>query len=176
MRRELNPRFYPQALELVARHKRLGREVFACSSAPQDLLLLLADDVGFDGVIGTMAEVDAHGVYTGRLQGGLCHGEEKARRVAELAGERGIDLEASYAYSDSVNDLPLLELVGNPVATNPDRHLFAVARQKGWPMLDFRAARRRALIASAAGAGAAAMGGIGYAVGYAFGRARARTA
>jgi phosphoserine phosphatase len=144
------------------------------SSSPEDLLLLLGEDLGLDGVIGTRAAVDARGLYTGELDGDLCHKDEKARRVAEVAKEQDIDLAQSYAYSDSLNDLPLLELVGNPVATNPDRSLFALARQRGWPVLDFRTGRRRALIASAAGATAAAAGGIGYGVGYAVGRARTR--
>jgi HAD superfamily hydrolase (TIGR01490 family) len=174
VRRELAPRFYPQALELIARHQRLGRRVYVCSSSPEDLLVLLAEDLGLDGVLGTRAKVDAEGVYTGELDGELCHREEKARRVTEVAAADGIDLAQSYAYSDSLNDLPLLELVGNPVATNPDRSLFALARRRGWPVLDFRIARRRALIASAAGGTAAAAGGLGYAIGYAFGRSRTR--
>jgi HAD superfamily hydrolase (TIGR01490 family) len=174
VRRELLPRMYPQAVELIARHQRLGRKVYVSSSSPEDLLLLLGEDMGLDGVIGTRAKVDAGGLYTGELDGDLCHREEKARRVAEVAKEQDIDLAQSYAYSDSLNDLPLLELVGNPVATNPDRSLFALARRRGWPVLDFRTGRRRALIASAAGGTAVAAGGLGYAVGYAVGRRRTR--
>jgi HAD superfamily hydrolase (TIGR01490 family) len=170
VRRELMPRFYPQALELIARHQRQGRKVYVSSSSPEDLLVLLGEDLGLDGVIGTRAMVDANGVYTGELDGDLTHREEKARRVAEVAKEQDIDLSSSYAYSDSLNDLPLLEMVGNPVATNPDRNLFALARERGWPVLDFRTGRRRALIASAAGGTAVAAGGLGYAVGYAMGR------
>jgi hypothetical protein len=102
----------------------------------------------------------------------MVHGPEKAVRVRELAESRGVDLARSYAFSDSVNDLPLLELVGNPVAMNPDRRLRAEARRRGWQVLDFRTARRRTLLASAAGAGAAAAGAVGYAVGYAVGRTR----
>ena len=174
VRRELTPRFYPQALELIARHQRQGRKVYVSSSSPEDLLELMGEDLGLDGVIGTRAKVDDHGLYTGELEGDLCHREEKARRVREVAEAEGIDLGQSYAYSDSLNDLPLLELVGNPVATNPDHSLLALARQRGWPVLDFRTGRRRALIASAAGATAAAAGGIGYGLGYAVGRRRTR--
>ena len=170
VRRELLPRMYPQAVELIARHQRLGRKVYVSSSSPEDLLVLLGEDMGLDGVIGTRALVDAGGIYTGELDGDLCHREEKARRVEEVAKAEGIDLAQSYAYSDSLNDLPLLELVGNPVATNPDRSLYALARRRGWPVLDFRTGRRRALIASAAGGGAVAFGGLGYALGYAMGR------
>ena len=169
---EILPRLYPQAVELLTRHKRAGREVYISSSSPQDFLALLAEGLGIDGVVGTRAAIE-DGVYTGELEGEMCHGPEKARRVAELAAERGIDLERSYAYSDSVNDLPMLELVGNPVAVNPDRDLLTHARRHGWPILDYRTARRRTLIASAAGAGAAAAGAGGYAVGYLVGRRRA---
>ncbi len=169
VKEDIIPRLYPQAVELIGRHTRAGREVYICSSSPEDLLLLLADELGADGVIGTRAEVRGDR-YTGRLDGDLCHGPEKARRVVELAAVRGIDLARSFAYSDSVNDLPLLELVGTPVAMNPDRPLRAMARARGWEMLDFRVARRRTLVASAAGAGAAAAGALGYAAGFLVGR------
>jgi HAD superfamily hydrolase (TIGR01490 family) len=169
---EIIPRLYPQAVELLNRHKRAGREVYICSSSPQDFLELLADELRIDGVVGTCAEV-AGDRYTGRLEGLLCHGPEKARRVRELAEQRNIDLTRSYAYSDSANDLPLLEAVGNPVAMNPDRSLLIHARRQGWQVLDFRVARRRTLVASVAGAGAAAAAGAGYAVGYLMGRSKA---
>ncbi|HEX9377613.1 MAG TPA: HAD-IB family hydrolase [Actinomycetota bacterium] len=171
--RELIPRFYPQAVELMNRHKRAGREVYISSSSPEDFLAILAAELGMDGVIGTRAQVE-NGLYTGHLDGELCNREEKARRVAELAGERGIDLPRSYAYSDSINDLPLLELVGNPVAMNPDRALLRIARQKGWQVIDLRVARRRTLVGSAVGGVAAAAGAAGYAMGYAVGRAPQR--
>ncbi|MBA3727908.1 MAG: HAD-IB family hydrolase [Actinobacteria bacterium] len=172
---ELIPRLYPQAVELLSRHKLAGREVYICSSSPEDYLALLADALGIDGVIGTRAEV-VDGRYTGELDGPLAHGAEKARRVAELAKDRGVDLSRSFAYSDSINDLPLLELVGTPVAMNPDRKLLMIARKRGWIVQDFRIARRRTLIASAAGGGAAAVGAAGYVVGYAFGRRAATRA
>jgi HAD superfamily hydrolase (TIGR01490 family) len=166
---ELVPRLYPQAVELLNRHKRAGRNVFICSSSPEGYLYFLAHELGIDGVVGTRAEV-RDGVFTGALDGPMCHREEKARRVQEVAAHRGIDLSRSFAYSDSINDLPLFELVGEPVAMNPDRKLASLARRRGWQILDFRVARRRTLVASAAGAGAAAVGAAGYAVGYAFGR------
>jgi HAD superfamily hydrolase (TIGR01490 family) len=170
---ELLPRLYPQGVDLMARHKRAGREVYICSSSPEDYLALLAEELGLDGVVGTRAEV-VDGRYTGELDGEMCHGPEKARRVAELAEARGIVLDRSYAYSDSANDLPLLELVGFPVAMNPDRELRQIARQRGWQRLDYRMARRRTLLASAAGGVAATAGAVGYGVGYAVGKSRMR--
>ena len=156
---------------LLSRHKRAGREVYIASSSPEDYLALLANELGIDGVVGTRAEV-VDGLYTGELDGTMVHGPEKAARVQLLARDREIDLSRSFAYSDSVNDLPLLELVGNPVAMNPDHRLRAIARGRGWQVLDFRTARRRTLIASAAGAGTAAAGAGGYAVGYFVGKRR----
>jgi HAD superfamily hydrolase (TIGR01490 family) len=170
---ELLPRLYPQAVQLLQNHKRAGREVYIASSSPEDYLALLAEALGIDGVIGTRAKV-VDGRYTGELDGPMVHGPEKAARVAQLAEKRGIDLARSFAYSDSVNDLPMLEMVGNPVAMNPDRKLATIARRKGWQIIDFRVARRRTLIASAAGVGAAAAGAAGYALGYAVGRRRTR--
>jgi HAD superfamily hydrolase (TIGR01490 family) len=172
-REELLPRLYPQAVELLGRHKRAGREVYIASSSPEDYLAILAEELGIDGVIGTRAQV-VDGRYTGELDGPMVHGPEKAVRVEQLAKEHEIDLSRSYAYSDSINDLPMLELVGNPVAMNPDRRLALVARKRGWQVLDYRLARRRTLIASAAGGGAAASAAVGYSLGYAVGRRRAR--
>ncbi len=171
--RELLPRFYPQAVELMNRHKRAGREVYISSSSPEDFLAILAEEFGIDGVIGTRAEVE-DGLYTGHLEGELCSRDEKARRVKELADERGIDLLRSYAYSDSINDLPLLQLVGNPVAMNPDLALRRIARANAWQVIDLRVARRRTLLGSAVGGMAVAAAAAGYAAGYAAGRAPRR--
>jgi HAD superfamily hydrolase (TIGR01490 family) len=174
-REELVPRLYPQAVELMQRHKRAGREVYIASSSPEDYIALLAEELDIDGVIGTKALV-VDGRYTGDLDGPMVHGPNKAARVHALAEERGIDLSRSFAYSDSINDLPLLEVVGNPVAMNPDRKLAVVARRRGYHVLDFRTARRRTLIASAAGGGGAAAAAAGYVLGYLAGRRRALAA
>src|SRR2546422_935013 len=95
-----------------------------------DIARMAFDQLAFR-VLGRKAGVETER-YTGGLDGPLCHGEEKARRVVELASARGIDLARSFAYSDSVNDLPMLELVGTPVAMNPDRRLLWIARRHGW--------------------------------------------
>jgi phosphoserine phosphatase len=81
--------------------------------------------------IGTVSEV-TDGVYTGRLCGPVAHGPAKAQRVRALLAEHGLDARRSWAFSDSVNDVPLLALVGNPVATNTDPELTAIARTNGW--------------------------------------------
>jgi HAD superfamily hydrolase (TIGR01490 family) len=133
----LKPLVYAEPLDLVARHRRDGQRVYIVSAALQEIVEALAHDLGFDGALGTVAEID-DGIYTGHSARAL-HGEAKAEAVRELAEHERIDLASSFAYSDSHTDLPLLELVGRPVAVNPDRELRRVARERGWPVLAFRA-------------------------------------
>jgi HAD superfamily hydrolase (TIGR01490 family) len=141
----LLPRVYPQAAFLAHAHRWTGRAVYLVTSAPEDYAALLAEALGMDGALGTRAEV-VDGRYTGGLLGAVNRGVHKAARIRLLAAERGIDLSRSYAYGDSASDLPMLRLVGHPVAVNPDRSLADVAARSGWQMLEFRsraAARRR---------------------------------
>ena len=132
----LRPLVYREPLDLVARHRASGERVFVVSAALQEVVDRIAHDLGFDGALGTVCELE-DGVYTGRSLRPL-HGEAKADAVRELAGREEIDLATSTAYSDSHTDLPFLELVGRPVAVNPDRALRRVARERGWPVLTFR--------------------------------------
>ena len=122
----------------------------------------IADDLGFDGALGTICEV-RDGRYTGRALRAL-HAEAKAECVRELAEREDFDLSACTAYSDSHTDLPFLEAVGHPVAVNPDRELRRVARERGWPVLEFSGrayphARRRVppVLVAAGAAGLAAV-------------------
>jgi HAD superfamily hydrolase (TIGR01490 family) len=117
-----------------------GEEVWLVTAAPQDMAVLIAKRLGFTGALGTKAEV-IDGIYTGKMNGLLLHGSQKAVAVRELAETTGIDLENSYAYSDSHNDFPLLTAVGNPAAINPDTLLQIRAIQDNWPIHDFRRGR-----------------------------------
>jgi phosphoserine phosphatase len=117
------------------------------------------------GAIGTVSEVDASGRYTGRLVGGIMHGSGKAKAVADKAAEHGIDLIECHAYSDSINDLPLLESVGYPHAVNPERELRRIAHARGWPVHELRTRRRALLVGIPAGLGGAALFGSGIALG-----------
>ena len=103
---------------------------------------LLAQVLDMEGGIGSRYEVDAEGNYTGELVGGLNYGELKIGPMRRFADEHGLDLETSWAYSDSVSDLPMLELVGNPVAVNPDAELPGAA-QRGWRVMRFEKLGRR---------------------------------
>src|SRR5580693_8031310 len=146
--------------ELAQGHLRAGQRVWLVTATPVELATVISQRLGLTGALGTVAE-SADGVYTGRLVGGLLHGEAKAAAVASLAEREGLDLTRCSAYSDSVNDLPMLQLVGQPNAVNPDAELRAEARRQGWPVHDFRSGRKATLVAlpTAAGLGAVA-GGI----------------
>jgi HAD superfamily hydrolase (TIGR01490 family) len=136
------PRLYPQMLDVAYRHQDAGRRVYIVTAASQEMAALLAHVLGFDGGIGSRSEiVDGH--YTGRPGGPFTYREGKAAAVRGLAAAEGIDLGASYAYSDSESDLPMLRAVGHPVAVNPDAVLARVAREEGWDVLRFDTIGRR---------------------------------
>jgi HAD superfamily hydrolase (TIGR01490 family) len=153
------PRLYPRMLELAYAHQDAGRPVFICTAAAQEMAELMALVLTFDGAVGSVAEV-VDGVYTGREGGPFNYREGKAQAIRELAEREDIDLTASYAYSDSESDLPMLRLVGHPVAVNPDAELARVAREEGWEVMRFERLGRRLRIAggAAAVAGAVAVG------------------
>ena len=132
----VDPYIYQEALDLIALHRALGRKVFIVSSSPEEVVRPLAERLGADDVIATRAEI-VDGKYTGKLEF-YCYREQKAEAIAEVAEREGLDLSASFAYSDSITDLPMLEMVGNPVAVNPDRELRKIAEQRRWKIRDFR--------------------------------------
>lgn len=154
------PRVFPQMLEEVYAHQDAGRPTFIVSAAGNDVVGLLAHVLGMEGGIGTRYEVDEEGAFTGRLDGPFVYGEGKVTAMREFAAAHEIDLEESYAYSDSISDLPMLRAVGNPVAVNPDPPLLAIAREEGWQTLHFERLGRRlvalavTLLATVAGVGA----------------------
>jgi HAD superfamily hydrolase (TIGR01490 family) len=164
-------RIWEGARELTQRHLQAGQRVWLVTATPVELASILARRLGLTGALGTVAE-SADGVYTGKLVGGLLHGEAKAAAVVALAKREGLDLSRSSAYSDSFNDMPMLELVGHPNAVNPDVQLLAEARRRSWPVHDFRSGRRATMIALPVAAGAGAVAG-GMAAGLALRRRRA---
>jgi HAD superfamily hydrolase (TIGR01490 family) len=132
----VDPYLYQEALDLIALHRALGRRVFIVSSAPEEVVRPLAERIGVEDVLATRAEI-RDGRYTGGLEF-YCYREHKAEAMRRLGEQEGIDLTKSFAYSDSVTDRPMLEVVGNPVAVNPDRDLRRLAQQRGWKIRDFR--------------------------------------
>jgi HAD superfamily hydrolase (TIGR01490 family) len=157
------PRIYPQMLDEVHAHQDAGRPTFIVSAAGDGLVALLGDVLGMDGGIGTRYAVDDDGLLTGELDGPFMYGEGKVEAVRRFAAEHDIYLEASWAYSDSVSDLPMLRAVGIPVAVNPDEELARVAREEGWRVMRFERLGRRLAIAGAT-LTAAALGGLGSAI------------
>ena len=110
------------------------------TAAPQDMANIIASRLGLTGALGSKACIE-DGIYTGALEGKLLHGNEKAIAIRNLAETHGFDLDDCYSYSDSHNDIPLLQAVGHPCAINPDAILRIRALAEGWPIHDFRRAR-----------------------------------
>ncbi len=162
---QILPRVYRDIVDVIDGHRERGDLTFLVTAAPIELAETLAEALGMTGAIATVSEVDDFGRYTGRLAGAIMHGPEKAKAVAEIAGERGIDLMECAAYSDSKNDLPLLESVGHPHAVNPEGELRRIALTHGWPVHELRTRRRALLIGIPAGVGGAAVFGGGLALG-----------
>ena len=127
----IEPIVYDEALDLIREHRDAGRRVFIISASPEEIVAPLAQYLGVDEAIASRAELDADGRYTGNVEF-WSYGPYKAEAIHAAAARYGIDLAASYAYSDSATDVPMLEAVGHPVAVNPDRDLARIARERGW--------------------------------------------
>ncbi|HEY2207859.1 MAG TPA: HAD family hydrolase [Gaiellaceae bacterium] len=132
----LRPLVYAEPLRLVEEHHERGERVYIVSATLQEIVDAIAEDLGFDGALGTICEV-RDGRYTGRALRAL-HAEAKAEALREIAQDEGFDLTECTAYSDSHTDLPFLEAVGHPVAVNPDRALRKIADERSWPLLEFK--------------------------------------
>lgn len=132
----VEPIIYAEAADLIDEHRRAGRMVVIVSASPAEIVEPLGRYLQVDRVIASEALVDADGRYSGEMAF-YAYGPYKAEAMRSLAEELGIDLEASYAYSDSATDLPMLEAVGNPYVVNPDRALARWAHQRGWEIRHF---------------------------------------
>ena len=157
------PRIYPQMLDEVHSHQDEGRATFIVSAAGNDLVKALAAVLGMEGGIGTRWAVGEDGKYTGEMDGPFVYGKGKVEAMRRFAAKHDIDMDASFAYSDSVSDLPMLRSVGHAVVVNPDANLLEIARQEGWQVMRFEKLGRKlavvgatALAATAGGAGALA--------------------
>ncbi|HSL24734.1 MAG TPA: HAD-IB family hydrolase [Acidimicrobiia bacterium] len=165
----LTARVRPESRKLIKMHHEAGRATWIVSASPYSIVAPLADFLGMEGAIATRGKV-VEGHYTNELEGPLVYGTGKAEAISKLAAERGYDLTSSYAYSDSISDLPMLEAVGHPVAVNPDGQLEDVAHDRGWPVVIFARKTKQAIAV-----GASSMGAISIAVGaYLLGRRHGR--
>ena len=161
----VDPIVYDEALDLMRMHQAAGRKVFIVSASPEEIVAPLAQYLGADEAIATRAVLDDEGRYTGDVEL-YCYGPEKARILDEVAARDGIDLERSYAYSDSGTDIPMLRAVGHAVAVNPDRDLARAARVEGWEVVRFThrvPLRERVSMPSATSIGVGSAAGAGVA-------------
>lgn len=143
---------------LAEQHLAAGERVWLVTAAPVELGIVIAGRLGLTGALGTVAEIrDGH--YTGKLVGDMLHGPHKATAIRALAAAEGFDLARCTAYSDSVNDVPMLTTVGRAVAVNPDSALRRVARENGWEIQDFRTGRKAAKVAVPMALGAGLVAG-----------------
>jgi HAD superfamily hydrolase (TIGR01490 family) len=156
------PRLYPQMLERAYAHQDAGLPVYILTAASQEMADLLARVLAFDGGLGSRSEV-VDGRYTGRPAGPFNYREGKVLSMQELAACEGIDLHASYAYSDSESDLPMLRAVGHAVVVNPDAVLRRIAVEEGWELIELDRLGRRLKLLAAVGAGTA-LASVGRAV------------
>ena len=136
----VSPKLWQGTFEIAQSHLDKGEEVWLVTAAPQDMADIIAQRLGLTGALGSKACIE-NGIYTGALEGKLLHGIEKAFAIQKLAQQHSLNLEDCYAYSDSHNDIPLLQAVGHPCAINPDAILRIRALAEGWPIHDFRRAR-----------------------------------
>lgn len=132
---QITPTVHAEAIELIQSHKNQGHTVVIVSASGSEIVKPVAELLGADFTIATELEV-FNGKYTGQI-GFYAYGENKARAIRDFAEDRGYNLEESFAYSDSITDLPMLEVVGHPHAVNPDNALKDVAMSQSWPILRF---------------------------------------
>jgi len=151
-------RIWPGTRALAQLHLDQGQRVWLVTAAPIEIASIIARRLGLTGAMGTVAE-HVDGVYTGRLVGDMLHGPAKGEAIKALAAREQLDLARCTAYSDSFNDLPMLRLVGEAVAINPDARLRAHARAAGWQVRDYRTGRKAARLGLALGAAAGAVTG-----------------
>lgn len=166
---KLVSRVRPESKKLLKMHKEAGRDTWIVSASPTVIVDPLARALGMEGGLGTSGKV-VEGHYTGELDGPFMYGAGKAEAIEKLASERGYDLERCYAYSDSVSDLPMMELVGHPVAVNPDGPLDDVAHERGWPIVIFARKTKRAVAVTSVGALSAGIAVGSYFLGRSHGR------
>ncbi|RFA16846.1 hypothetical protein B7R21_01680 [Subtercola boreus] len=140
--RQIAARLWPDVVAKAHEHLEQGDQVWLVSATGEIVAQVIARRLGLTGALGTRFEA-ADGVFTGRLDGEMLHGGAKAEAARSLAAENGVDLEDCWAYSDSANDLPLLGMVGHPVAVNPDDRLRVEASTRGWPVIDLTRKRRQ---------------------------------
>jgi HAD superfamily hydrolase (TIGR01490 family) len=153
------PRLYPQMLERAYAHQDAGMPIYILTAASQEMADLLSLVLAFDGGLGSRSEI-VDGRYTGRPAGPFNYREGKVLSMRLLAEREGFDLDASFAYSDSESDLPMLRAVRHAIVVNPDRALRRIAYEEGWEVVELDRLGKRLKLLGALGA-ATAVGVLG---------------
>lgn len=136
MQTVVTPTIYAEARELIDYHRERGHDVIIISASVKELVEPIARELGVSQTVSTTLET-IDGRYTGEVLF-YCKGAAKQQAILDLSEQHGYDLAASYAYSDAATDLPMLDIVGHPVAVNPDRALKKIALERGWDILSFK--------------------------------------
>jgi HAD superfamily hydrolase (TIGR01490 family) len=131
----VDPIVYDEAVSLMEEHRAAGRDVVVVSASGAEVVEPIGEMLNADHVIASQLRI-VDGKYTGEIDY-YAYAAEKARAIEAMAAERGYDLEQCFAYSDSITDAPMLEIVGHPHAVNPDKELRKLAASRGWPILQF---------------------------------------
>jgi len=139
---KLTRRLWPETVAVARRHLEAGREVWLLTASVQEVADVIAARLGLTGALGTVLEAN-DGIFTGRLTAGVCHGDLQSHAARDRAAASRVDLADCWAYSDSHNDIPLLDLVGNPVVVNPDAALARYAAARDWPVMRMKRASIR---------------------------------
>ncbi|MER6329299.1 HAD-IB family hydrolase [Streptomyces sp. NPDC001034] len=153
-RQDIAGRIYPQARQLVHAHRRAGHRVVMATSATPFQADPVATDMGFDAVLCTRPEVRS-GTLTGKVDGDVLWGPDKARSIKAYARREGVRLADSFAYGNGAEDAPMLGAVGHPRPLNPEPELVDIAHLRGWPVVRLEPPRRGVSLSSALRTGAA---------------------
>lgn len=132
---KLNRAIYPVMREKVRQHLAAGHSTWIITASPVEVASLVAKQLNMSGALATRAEIQ-NGRYTGHLHGKVLHGSMKAKALFKFSEKYKIDLDEAFAYSDSINDLPLLCAVGNPTVVNPNNELLRLAKKNHWEVLE----------------------------------------
>ena len=135
--KEIKPRIFPEGLKLIQLYKRENYEIILTSASLSNVVEVLREELGTTFTLSTKLAVEK-GRFTGKISGLIAYGENKVKMAKELVHTNKMSLEGSYAYTDHISDLPLLELVDNPVVVNPDRKLRKIAMKNNWQTYSFK--------------------------------------
>ena len=135
--KKIKPFFYVNFIKYLKELQKEGYKIFLVSSTIEPIAVIIQKYLKFDGVLATKPEI-CNNHYTGNILGEVCYGLEKKKRIQELNQQENFDFANSYTFSDHLSDLPMLELVKNPVVINPHGELKRIAKKRNWKILKFK--------------------------------------